>query len=206
MTRPAPEPLPPDLDELRHQLQQASREATALLENLDERQFDRRPEPDCWSVAECLTHLNRLGSYYLPRIDRAIEEARSRGLGRRGPFRPSLLWRWILAVTEPPVKVRIKTARAFQPTPHHSLDQVLADFRALQDGFVARLVAAREVDLGRARVGSPVSRHVRMSLGACFAILAAHQRRHLWQARQVLAAESVAATADQPAGSPPAGL
>lgn len=34
------------------------------------------------------------------------------------------------------------------------------------------------------KVPSPVSRHVRYNVHSAFLILAAHQRRHLWQARR----------------------
>jgi hypothetical protein len=46
------------------------------------------------------------------------------------------------------------------------------------------------LDLKRAVVTSPASRFFRMSLGAYLAFLAAHDRRHLWQARQVREAEA----------------
>ena len=41
---------------------------------------------------------------------------------------------------------------------------------------------------GRTVVVSPVTRLFRMPLGGYFAFLAAHDRRHLYQARQVQAA------------------
>jgi hypothetical protein len=50
-----------------------------------------------------------------------------------------------------------------------------------------RLRRANGLDLVRARVTSPVLRWRRFSLGAAFAMLAAHERRHLCQARRVAA-------------------
>ncbi len=48
-----------------------------------------------------------------------------------------------------------------------------------------RLMRADGLDLARVRVISPVSRCFRLPLGAYFAFVMAHDRRHLWQARQV---------------------
>jgi hypothetical protein len=48
-----------------------------------------------------------------------------------------------------------------------------------------RVRATSGLHLARIRITSPASRFFRMSLGQCFGMLAAHQRRHLWQARGV---------------------
>lgn len=47
------------------------------------------------------------------------------------------------------------------------------------------LRSADGLDLARIKVTSPVTRLLRLSLGQWLAGLAGHQRRHLWQARQV---------------------
>jgi hypothetical protein len=41
------------------------------------------------------------------------------------------------------------------------------------------------LDLAHVRTISPVSRLVRLPLGAYFNFILAHDRRHVWQARQV---------------------
>ena len=48
-----------------------------------------------------------------------------------------------------------------------------------------RLRQANGVDLAKARVQSPANRWVRLDLGAGFALMVAHERRHLWQAQQM---------------------
>ena len=55
----------------------------------------------------------------------------------------------------------------------------------LKLGFVDRLRQANGVDLVKAKVQSPVSKWIRVPLGVGFSIMTAHERRHLWQARQV---------------------
>jgi hypothetical protein len=61
----------------------------------------------------------------------------------------------------------------------------VAAFRAYQVQYIDRLRQANGLDLGRARVRTPVATWLRMSLGSGFALLAAHERRHLWQARRI---------------------
>jgi hypothetical protein len=52
--------------------------------------------------------------------------------------------------------------------------------------FVDRLRQANGLDLARAKVRSPTYAWLRFSLGSGFALMLAHERRHLWQARNVV--------------------
>jgi hypothetical protein len=63
----------------------------------------------------------------------------------------------------------------------------MAAFRAYQVQFVDRLRQANGLDLSRARVGSPVVKWLRLPLGSGFALVVAHERRHLLQGRHVVA-------------------
>jgi hypothetical protein len=56
---------------------------------------------------------------------------------------------------------------------------------ALQEEFLLCIEAANGIDLSRTKVNNPVTRWFRLSLGQELAFNAAHERRHLWQARQV---------------------
>ena len=64
--------------------------------------------------------------------------------------------------------------------------------------------AARGIDLGRLRIISPFDKRVRHNLYSAFRIVAAHQRRHLWQAEQAVAQlRAVAASSKKIAFSVP---
>ncbi len=47
------------------------------------------------------------------------------------------------------------------------------------------MTRAEGIDLARVKVRSPVLWLLRLSLGQWFALIAGHQKRHLWQAGQV---------------------
>ena len=87
---------------------------------------------------------------------------------------------------EPPPKRRMRTFPILTP-PATILarDEVLRTFAASRDRLLERVRAAGGLDLKRAIVVSPVSRLIRMPLGGYLEFLAAHDRRHLWQAKQV---------------------
>jgi hypothetical protein len=63
----------------------------------------------------------------------------------------------------------------------------MAAFRAYQVQFIDRLRQANGLDLARARVRSPAVSWLRLPLGSGFALVVAHERRHLLQARRIIA-------------------
>jgi len=177
--------LPAELEGYRAQFEAAKRDASELVAGLSDAQFNWRPAPGAWSIAECLAHLNVTGQNFLPRIDRRIREARAAGMLSEGPFRYGLLSRVMVRGTEPPAKLKFKAPKIFQPMSEHLIAVIVPAFMTLQDQLIERLRAARGVDLGRVKVTSPVSRLFKISLGQVFPFIAAHERRHLWQARRV---------------------
>lgn len=174
-----------ELDDFRQQFEQLADEADALAGTLTDDQFNWRPEDTRWSIAQCIEHLNVTARLYLPTLDEDIDEAIRRGLYGEGPFTYSLLTRTLLGLLEPPPRIRLKTPKAFLPPPQRRRQETLAGFRAYQMQFVDRLRQANGLDLSRARFAHPHSRLVRIPLGTGFAIVCAHERRHLWQARHV---------------------
>ena len=58
-------------------------------------------------------------------------------------------------------------------------------FLRWQDVLAERIRAADGLDLRRARRRSPILPLFTWSLGTMFALTLAHERRHIWQARQV---------------------
>ena len=54
---------------------------------------------------------------------------------------------------------------------------------------MSRMEAGAEYDLERVKVVSPASSMIRPLLGCAILAMAAHGRRHLWQARQLPGAE-----------------
>lgn len=158
-----------------------------MTASLRDEQFVWRPGVEAWSVALCIEHLNVTARVYLPQLDEGIASAIRRGLYGDGPFTYNWIGRLMPRMVEPPPRIRVRTPRSFQPPVDRARREILAAFRAYQVQFVDRLRQANGLDLARARVASPISSWVRMSLGGAFALMTAHERRHLWQARQVTA-------------------
>jgi hypothetical protein len=179
------EPLAADLADCLRQLDAVDADAASLLNGLTEVQFHWSPAESRWSIAQCLVHLAIIGGKYLPLLDETIENARADRLLSRGPFRYGFIERWFVRSTEPPPGIRLRTPPAARPPDDQPLPGVIANFLTTQDEIRKRIRAANGVDLARAKVTSPFIRPLKMGLGPCFEFLAAHERRHLWQAWQV---------------------
>jgi DinB family protein len=179
--------LAPEVDNYRQQFERLAAEADALVAPLSEEQFIWRPAPGSWSVAECIDHLNVTARLFLPHLDESIAEATRRGLYGEGPFAHDLVGRLFVRTMEPPARLKVKAPTSFQPA-QRSRSEIMAAFRAYQVQFVDRLRQASGLDLRRAKVHSPASTWIRMSLNSGFALMVAHERRHLWQAQRVIAA------------------
>ena len=177
--------LTPEIEAFRVEFERLSAEADALVAPLTEAQFNWQPAPGSWSVAQCIEHLNVVARLYLPKLDEGIADAIRRGLYAEGPFIYNWFGRFFVRTMEPPARVKVKAPKEFVPPPPRARQEIMAAFRAYQVQFIDRLRQANGLDLARARVTSPASRWIRMSLGSGFALMTAHERRHLWQARQV---------------------
>jgi hypothetical protein len=186
--------MTPELQALLEQLEAIKAEGQAVSAGLSNAQFNWRPSPERWSIAECLQHLNVAVSRTLPAFDRAIGEGRSKSrtapAGPAGPFRHGWFSRWMIRSMEPPPKRRMRTFPIFAlPVGGtYAAAQVVPEFLAVRDQLAERVRQADGLDLGGVKAVSPVNRLLRLPLGAYFQFVIAHDRRHLWQARQVRSA------------------
>lgn len=148
--------------------------------------FGRRPRDGGWSAAECVDHLNATARVYLPALGEAIEEARRNGLtGDRGDGR-TIVGRIVVWMMEPPPRLKMKTFAEVEPSRSHDPGALAATFTDLHGRLAAQLDGARDLDRKRIKVRSLLDSRLRLSLDDWYAFLAAHARRHIWQAEQAL--------------------
>jgi hypothetical protein len=177
------------IEEVEKELNDATHRAWTLVHSTDGRLFTVRPNASSWSAAECLSHLSISSELFLPVLQKAIDDARKRGL--KEPKRPPKMdvigrvLRWFL---EPPIRQRVKTSAPFVPRSVRAKAEAFGEFASLQSKVTELLNAARGIDLSRVKVVSPFDKRVRYNLYSAFRILVAHERRHLWQAEQAVSA------------------
>lgn len=169
------------------QLTSITQDLPAFAGRLSAAQFNWRQAPERWSVGQCVEHLNITTERYLPVLTQKVSEARARGLVGGPPFTMGLLERAFFWMLEPPVKTRVKAPKAFHAPPDLPVEATIARWRTLHAQLADCIRSADGVTIGSIKVRSqfgPVS----FTLGGTFSILLAHERRHTWQAREVMKA------------------
>jgi len=136
-------------------------------------------------------------------MQQAAERARSKGRLRRGPAAPGWFGGWFLSSVEPPVKPgrKFKATRNIQPRPSPPLPEAYAAFVLSQQRVRQFIQEHADLNLAGVRFANPIIRGLRFSLASGLHIILAHERRHLWQARQVLEAYSAAKGVGSPAAA-----
>ncbi len=181
--------LPEDLQRLADAMNAADTAAEELSTSLSDEDFFWRPDGGTrWSVALCLDHLAVANDLYGRAIESGIAAARERGLQRQGPLTPGFLGRKFAESLAPPVKRRTSAPGKITPQATRSRAEIMAAYRAAHDRIRELLVQAAVVDANRATFKNPFIGFVRMKASSAFHVIAAHDRRHLWQAQQVVAA------------------
>ena len=189
--------MPGDIRALEEAYLAADRDARELVRGLSAELGAWRPEPGSWSVAECLDHLATANRVYLQAMRTTAEPALTQGRRRRAPARPGLLGGWFVRSLEPPAKSsnKRKAPGKIRPRVSPALDDAFVQFLASQDDVRAFLHRYADIDLNGVRFPNPFVRGIRFSLATGLNVIAAHNRRHLWQAWRVRQAAEKAAAA-----------
>jgi hypothetical protein len=175
-----PSPLLPQLADLRRQFDVNSTRAKVLFSGVDEPRLLQRPPSNGWSMGECVEHLTITTRNYLGLADKAfVNAARS-----NGPYKKDWMGALLAWYLDPPYRRRDKTLPAYEPGALEPA-RVLPDFLESQRGLIGRVEQANGLALDQIKVRSSFNEKITYNLYSFFCILAAHQRRHLWQAEQV---------------------
>ena len=180
--------LPAEPQALIDELTRLSERFAELVLPLSSAQFHWQPDPGrAWSVGQCVDHLQRTNRLYTAALSVAAEKGRAAGRSGHGTLRPNLLGRWFLGMVEPPARFKVPVpVRALVPHGEGSPGTTWSDFLASQDAVGQLLRESCDLDLEAIRFRNPVARDLQLfNLATGFLLIAAHERRHLAQARRV---------------------
>jgi hypothetical protein len=162
----------------------------SLAHGLSDDQFNWKPEPGRWSIAECITHLNIANGGDLGPLEETINKGRAGNRVGVGPFTYGFLSKKFIATMEPGGKRKIKAPNLYVPPPRAGKDETTKEYRRIA-GELRRLTRnADGLHLARIKTSMPalppaLRPFVKMPLGARLHLITAHDRRHLTQAERV---------------------
>ena len=162
-----------------------------LSETVTEDRWNTRTDPSRWSVAECIAHLNKTSEAYVPRIRKAIEEARQLPRVMDRKYRRDRIGAVFAMLVGPLPSIRgfrigrVKTTPAFVPSGNLPKQTLLAEFKRLQTELMSMATEADGMAIDKVMISSPFGEKVHYNCYSTFVIITRHQERHLQQAEMV---------------------
>ncbi|WP_179335006.1 DinB family protein [Winogradskyella costae] len=143
-----------------------------------------KQDPKCWSVLECIEHLNRYGDFYLPEITTKIKTAQPK---RSELFKGNWLGSYFSkSVSYSETLNKMKTFKSMNPLNSELNSQTLEKFINQQHQIIGLLEQSKNIDLDKTKTAISISTLIKLRLGDTFKVLVYHNERHIKQAEQTL--------------------
>ncbi len=176
------------IDEIIAELTRIDAELRALVAPLSDAQGNWQPDGGRrWSVRQIVQHLAVTNELYLSAVRTGLPGARKLEGAADVSISLSPWGRWYVRMTEPPPRVKVPAPRRIRPRSDGSLKEALDAFLKSQDAARAIARQAAGCDL-RATFPNPFVGWLRVRIATGLLVVPAHDRRHLWQMRQVVGA------------------
>jgi hypothetical protein len=167
------------------QINNATLDARKLVSRHSAADLVCRPDAGSWSVAECLDHVAQTTFAFLPAIQNAITSAPALPMPRG--LRAGMLARLFVRNLAPPYRIRLKVLPQLAPQ-CTGFDSSWNKFLEAQSQLIETVHSARGLAIDRVKVKSPIYARLSYNVYGALCILAAHERRHLWQVERTLRA------------------
>ncbi len=173
------------VDDLQDRTQKASA-LVSVFQKLEEHQLQQKANPDAWSVLECIDHLNRYYTFYLPLLKKAVQTAQTKA--GNSSFKTGLLGEFFVKLMQPKAgKIKkMKALAQMNPVNSNVQPDVLRQFITHQTEFLSLLESSRNLNLNAVQVPTAISKWISISLGDTLRFIVVHNERHLLQAQNCL--------------------
>jgi hypothetical protein len=174
--------------ELHESLDQLDRDYSALLQDFGPEQLNWAPASGGWSIAQCIDHVARTNTIYIPAIESRISRATPRGEFAGKPLHtagwPSRLF---LRSVSPEGTRKNRAFRVVHPAEPSSINSAEALRILLETHVNIRdiLDASAQPDLNRIRFKNPFIPLLQFTVATGILIMVGHAQRHLQQAQRV---------------------
>jgi hypothetical protein len=141
-----------------------------------------------WSILECLEHLNRYGHFYIPEIDKAINESKNKS---ELVFKSGFLGDYFAKSMLPKANLnKMKTFKDKNPL-NSNLDRNTIDrFINQQIKILDLLDKAKKISLNKVKTNISVTKLIKLRIGDTFRIVIYHNIRHLKQIETIIKLET----------------
>jgi hypothetical protein len=168
--------------EVRAELEAVSVDARATFGPLDDRQFNWRASDTAWSVGQCLEHLVKANRAMCVTMNDALDGRRR--FAQRLPVLPGIFGRLLVKSQSPVAARKFVAPQSARPGMSAVDRRTLSEFTDYNSEMSARLQGLGDRELVSVMV-SPFASFVAYSVLDGWRLIAAHNWRHVEQARRV---------------------
>ena len=149
--------------------------------------LQQQPQPDKWSVAQVLEHLNFYSRFYITAFEQKLH------LNQSGPnrdFVPGWLGNYFTKLMKPTaektIASKMKAPANAVPSAQPDATEVLTEFIGHQHHLLNLLQIARTANLEYNRIPTSLTKFIKLKLGDTLLFFIAHEQRHFLQIENTL--------------------
>ena len=158
---------------------------------LSEEQFNWKPDPKTWSIAQNIDHLITINGTYFPIIASLHQGTYKLSLMGKVGFIAPVMGKMVLNAVGPDRKQKTTTFPMWEPTSSRISGDILNRFSKHQDELKQVIDGAAGLLEKGVIISSPANKNIVYSLESAFDIIVSHEERHLVQAQEVWGAQKI---------------
>jgi len=159
------------------------KEVILVFQNIPEDQLLQPAANNGWSIAECFAHLNTYAEFYLPRIEKALDQAKSPD--DSSIFKHSFLGQYFINMMDPNRgKRKYKAIKRHRPIGIDNPHATVSLFIQYLENMLDLLNKARSKSLQQKSVATSVSPWIKLNAGDAILFILTHNKRHIEQAKR----------------------
>lgn len=170
------------------ELENVLEEIKKVCEGLSQVEFNWKPSPQKWSIAECMQHLLIVYGKYQIQLPQNITPLAPKDPSRK-TVKSSFMGRIFKSFVNPEKKRKTPAPKSLQPPTKSdyplTLQNQFMDYLQELMRFIEK-ADALELDLNKIKIKSSVTALIKFNLGDYFEIESMHNRLHLKQMKRVL--------------------
>ena len=166
-----------------------------LLQREDPAILLQQPAAGKWSAIQAIEHLNSYGRYYLPAIEKAMQQNASPAEWYKAGWLGNYFTNMMLP-KEGMVNNKMQSPKDHRPPQQLDVKPVLEEFLQQQQTILNLLDKARTKNISSLRVPISLAKMVKLKLGDTFRFVIAHEQRHMVQANMAIEKQRLQRTPD----------
>jgi hypothetical protein len=159
----------------------------ASFGGLSAEKLNWKPNTQTWSIAQNMDHLIVINETYNPVISALKKGTYKKPFMGNIGFMVNFLGKTILDAVNPDRKKKMKTLPIWEPAKSEISPDILMRFEKHQEELKNMIAGCKDLLDQGIVISSPANKNIVYKLGAAFDIIVTHEKRHLEQAKEVLA-------------------